>query len=103
VNRYDEKNPISCEAIVAFIEGKVSVRNIPEEIITDISVNIKTSEDGFAQASRYVKADEPFHFIVDPGEYILECRLDQVKLQCKPFRVNPSERRVVNFLFVNEN
>jgi hypothetical protein len=103
MNTSDEKKPVSCETFVAFIEGKVSVSNIPEEIITDISVNLKTGEDTFAQASRYVKLDEPFHFIVEPGNYVLECRLDQVKLQCKPFSVNPSERKVINFLFVNAN
>ncbi|GEM_PF-2347771 len=102
MNTHDAEEPLSCETVVSFIEGKVSVHDIPEEIISDISVSIKVSEEGFAQASRYVKVDEPFHFIVSPGSYVLECSLDQVKMRTKAFQVKPSERKVVRFSFKNE-
>jgi hypothetical protein len=102
MEQYNTDEPLSCETVVSFIEGKVSVKDIPEEIISDISVSIKVSEEGFAQASRYVKIDEPFHFIVTPGSYVLECSLDQVKMRTKTFQVRPSERKTVRFLFRNE-
>lgn len=102
MNIYDKRETISCETVVGFIEGKVTVHNIPEEIISDINVGIKKDEDSFPQASRYVKIDEPFHFIVEPGSYVLECNFDQVKLRSGKFIVEPSERKVVNFHFINE-
>jgi hypothetical protein len=103
MNIHETDEPLCCETAVSFIEGKVSVRDIPEEIISDISVSIKVSEEGFAQASRYVKIDEPFHFIVSPGSYVLECNLDQVKIRTKTFQVRPGERKVVQFFFKNES
>lgn len=96
-----ENEPILCEAHVGFIEGKISVTNIPEQIISDISISLKTSEEAFSQASRYVKLDEPYHFIVEPGNYALECHLDQVKLKTRLFSVKASERKVINFHFIN--
>ncbi len=99
----DRHAVITCETQVAFIEGKVSVRNIPEEIVSDISVNLKKDSESFAQASRYVRIDEPFHFIIEPGAYIIECQLDQVKQSTPSFQVDPSERKVVHFIFKNEN
>jgi len=102
MNIHETDEPLFCETVVSFIEGKVSVRNIPEEIISDISVSIRVSEEGFAQASRYVKIDEPFHFIVSPGSYMLECSLDQVKIRTETFKVKSSERKVVRFCFKNE-
>jgi hypothetical protein len=99
----DDQTALTCETVVAFIEGKVSVRNIPEEIVSDISVSLKRKDESFAQASRYVKIDEPFHFIIEPGDYVVECQLDQVKLSLEPFHVDPSERKVVHFVFRNDN
>jgi len=100
---YDRQAAITCETHVAFIEGKVSVRNIPEEIVSDINVSLKKDSDSFAQASRYVKIDEPFHFIIEPGTYIIECQLDQVRQSTVPVEVAPSERRVIHFIFNNDN
>lgn len=102
MNTRGQGNAISCEAVVGFIEGKVTVQDIPEEIISDISVSIRKGSESYAQASRYMKVDEPFHFIVEPGSYVLECSLDQVKLRSGEFTVGPGQRRVVHFHFRND-
>ena len=102
MNTSHHQEIISCETSVGFIEGKVSVHNIPEQIISDIHVSIKKGDDTFPQASRYIKVDESFHFIVEPGSYSLECALDQVKLRTEIFTVGTGERKAVHFNFINE-
>ncbi|MDQ7824447.1 MAG: hypothetical protein RDV48_16720 [Candidatus Eremiobacteraeota bacterium] len=102
MNTYDKDGPISCETVVGFVEGRVSAHHIPEEIISDISVSLRRDGDSFAQASRFVRIDEPFYFIVEPGSYSLECHFDQVKLNTPVFAVGPSERKVIQFRFMNE-